>query len=58
MDNGNAHWNVAIRAVSIRNGVGRFHIGAGIVTDSDPDKWLETLAKGNMLAKWLQAHHE
>ena len=36
MDNGDAHWNVAIRTASIRNGIGRFHIGAGIVADSDP----------------------
>ena len=56
MDNGDAHWNVAIRTASIRNGIGRFHIGAGIVADSDPEEeWLETLAKGNMLARWLQA---
>ena len=59
MDNGNAHWNVAIRTASIHNGIGRFHIGAGIVADSDPEQeWLETLAKGNMLARWLQAQHE
>ncbi len=55
-DDGGAHWNVAIRTATVLDGQARFHVGAGIVADSDPDReWAETLAKGDALARWLCA---
>lgn len=55
-DDGAAHFNVAIRTAVVQGGVGRFHIGAGIVADSEPlHEWHETLAKGQVLASWLGA---
>ena len=54
-DGGNAHLNVAIRTATVQNGRGSFHVGAGIVADSDPEReWLETLAKGQALSGWLE----
>jgi anthranilate/para-aminobenzoate synthase component I len=55
-DDGAAHFNVAIRTAVVQGGEGRFHVGAGIVADSDPlREWQETLAKGQALASWLGA---
>ena len=55
-DDGSAHLNVAIRTATIRNGLAHLRLGAGIVADSDPNQeWLETLAKGQMLHRWLGA---
>ena len=55
-DDGSAHLNVAIRTATVRNGLARFHVGAGIVADSDPQQeWDETVAKGRALAGWLAA---
>jgi anthranilate/para-aminobenzoate synthase component I len=55
-DDGSAHLNVAIRTATIRDGLAHFRVGAGIVADSDPgQEWLETLAKGQMLHRWLGA---
>jgi para-aminobenzoate synthetase component I len=49
-DDGQAHWNVAIRTATIAAGRAWFHVGAGIVADSDPaQEWAETLAKGSRL---------
>jgi len=56
-DDGSAHLNVAIRTATVCGGVGRFHVGAGIVADSDPDReWEETLSKGRALCRWMGAH--
>ena len=53
-DDGRAHLNVAIRTATVVNGRCSFHIGAGIVADSDPEReWAETLAKGVALGTWL-----
>jgi anthranilate/para-aminobenzoate synthase component I len=53
-DGGSAHFNVAIRTATLHNGVGRFHVGAGIVADSQPDlEWDETLAKARAMAHCL-----
>lgn len=42
--------NLAIRTIVCRAGVASFHVGAGIVADSDPAKeYEETLAKGRAL---------
>ena len=46
--NGESHFNIAIRTVVIENNVAHFHVGAGIVADSDPQKeWEETLHKAS-----------
>jgi para-aminobenzoate synthetase component I len=53
-DDGQAHWNVAIRTATVVGGRAWFHVGAGIVADSDPaSEWAETLAKGARLRKAL-----
>ena len=55
-DNGDARFSVAIRTAPVQDGRGRFHVGAGIVADSHPDKeWRETLAKAQALAHSLGA---
>ena len=52
-DGGGAHFNVTIRTATVVDGVGRFHVGAGIVADSDPAaEYDETL---NKAAGWLAA---
>jgi aminodeoxychorismate synthase component I len=44
--NGESQFNIAIRTVILENGRAHFHVGAGIVADSVPDKeWQETLDK-------------
>lgn len=44
--NGESQFNIAIRTVVIENGVAHFHVGAGIVADSNPgQEWQETLDK-------------
>ena len=44
--NGESRFNIAIRTVVVRGGEACFHVGAGIVADSDPRKeWQETLDK-------------
>jgi para-aminobenzoate synthetase len=49
-DNGGAHLNVAIRTATVTDGEARFHVGAGIVADSDPSsEWHETLVKAGAL---------
>lgn len=55
-DSGAAHFNVAIRTAVITDQTAAFHIGAGIVADSDPHReYNETCAKGQALAGWLGA---
>lgn len=55
-DDGAAHLSVAIRTAIVQGGRSRFHVGAGIVADSEPAlEWRETLAKGRALAGWLGA---
>ena len=44
--NGESRFNIAIRTVVVEEGCAHFHVGAGIVADSVPDKeWQETLDK-------------
>jgi para-aminobenzoate synthetase component I len=44
--NGESQFNIAIRTVVVESGRAHFHVGAGIVADSVPDKeWQETLDK-------------
>ena len=53
-DGGGAHLNVAIRTATILNGNARFHVGAGIVADSQPAReWHETLVKAQALVHSL-----
>ncbi len=50
--NGDARWNVAIRTAVHHRGTLRYHVGGGIVWDSDPDdEWEETVHKGEALAR-------
>ncbi|MEI7957851.1 MAG: aminodeoxychorismate synthase component I [Verrucomicrobiota bacterium] len=44
--NEESQFNIAIRTVVIENGAAHFHVGAGIVADSQPEQeWQETLDK-------------
>lgn len=44
--NGESHFSIAIRTVTVEEGVASFHSGAGIVADSVPElEWEETLHK-------------
>ncbi len=55
-DCGDARFSVAIRTATVANGRARFHVGAGIVADSQPEReWEETLAKAQALAVSLGA---
>ena len=55
-DSGDARFNVAIRTATVQHGRARFHVGAGIVADSKPEReWEETLAKAQALAHSLGA---
>lgn len=48
--------NVAIRTVCLTGGVAHFHVGGGIVVDSDPEsEYQETLEKGRAIADALGA---
>ena len=49
---GDGEWNIAIRTMVVKQGVVQFHVGGGVVADSDPQaEYEETLAKaGGMLA--------
>ena len=54
--NGESRFNIAIRTAICEGGTLHFHVGAGIVADSDPEKeWEETLHKA---AGILQACEE
>jgi para-aminobenzoate synthetase component 1 len=56
LPDGSASLSVAIRTATIQHGQAHFHVGAGIVADSNPDaEYLECLAKAHQLAAWLQA---
>lgn len=51
-DHGHSRWNVAIRTGVWYAGTLRYHVGGGIVADSDPaSEWEETVAKGRLLAR-------
>lgn len=53
-DGGNATWSVAIRTAVQEEDRLRYHVGGGVVIDSDPlDEWAETVAKGRALASAL-----
>ena len=44
--NGESQFNIAIRTVVVEDGRAHFHVGAGIVADSIPEReWQETLDK-------------
>jgi aminodeoxychorismate synthase component I len=48
--NGESQFNIAIRTMLIESGRAHFHVGAGIVADSIPEReWEETLAKASGL---------
>lgn len=53
-DDGSCHFNVAIRTVTCDARGASFHVGAGIVAESDPAlEWAETMAKGRALSAAL-----
>ncbi len=44
--NGESRFSIAIRTAVFERGIAHFHVGAGIVADSDPEReWQETLDK-------------
>jgi para-aminobenzoate synthetase component I len=44
--NGESQFNIAIRTVVVEDALAHFHVGAGIVADSAPEReWQETLDK-------------
>ena len=53
---GAARFNVAIRTITCTRTASTYHLGAGIVADSDPSaEWRETRAKGNRIHAVLSA---
>ena len=53
---GSLDLNIAIRTIVIQNSQLSFHVGAGIVADSIPEReYEETLAKAGALAQTLRA---
>jgi aminodeoxychorismate synthase component I len=51
---GNADWSILIRTFLLQHGRAFFHVGGGIVADSDADReYEETLAKGRALQEAL-----
>ncbi|MDD5223702.1 MAG: aminodeoxychorismate synthase component I [bacterium] len=51
---GRTDLNIVIRTILIRNGTAHFHVGGGIVADSDPEaEYEETLVKGRALKEAL-----
>ena len=53
-DGGRAHFNVAIRTATVKEGRARFHVGAGIVAESVAEQeWRETLDKAQAMATAL-----
>lgn len=55
-DHGRASWSVAIRTAVFRGTEARWHVGSGIVADSDPvAEWEETVAKGTLLSASILA---
>lgn len=55
-DNGRADFNIAIRTLVLDEGIVHYHVGGGIVADSDPlAEYRETLVKGRKLRQVLLA---
>lgn len=53
---GNAEWNIAIRTLVVQDGTAYFHVGGGIVADSDPAaEYEETLTKAAGMLRALKA---
>ena len=53
---GDLDLNIAIRTIVLKDGVASFHVGGGIVYDSEPEaEYRETLDKGKGLAQALSA---
>lgn len=53
---GNGEWNIAIRTLVVKEGHAYFHVGGGVVADSDPaGEYLETLAKARGMLRALDA---
>ena len=50
--NGEVDFNIAIRTMSVKNGIATYPVGGGIVWDSDPEEeWEETQVKAAILKK-------
>ena len=53
---GNAEWNIAIRTMVVKGDRVYFHVGGGVVADSDPGaEYLETLAKARGMLQALSS---
>jgi anthranilate/para-aminobenzoate synthase component I len=56
-DGGEAAWSVAIRTACWHRDTVRFHVGGGIVFDSDPtEEWLETEHKAKAMQTAFLGH--
>ncbi|WP_188646549.1 aminodeoxychorismate synthase component I [Marinithermofilum abyssi] len=56
---GNGEWNIAIRTMTWWNGELSFHVGGGIVADSDPRaEYEETIAKGKGMMEAIRRFSE
>ena len=55
---GGADFNIAIRTIRIANGEVSYHVGGGIVWDSDPEaEYEETLLKGKAMKTAIENRH-
>ena len=53
--NGNIDFNIAIRTMTVREGIGVYPVGGGIVWDSDPnDEWNEAFQKSMILSPLME----
>ena len=51
---GNTHWNVAIRTIQAVNSKAHFHVGCGIVHDSQAElEWKESISKSTAIMRCL-----
>ena len=51
---GNMNFNIAIRTMSVRNSIGVYPVGGGIVWDSQPNQeWDEAHLKSEILNKFI-----
>lgn len=58
-DHGRAAWSVAIRTAVVHGRRARWHVGGGLVADSDPAaEWAETIDKGTVLAAAIAGRDE
>ncbi len=56
---GDIDFNIAIRTMTVKNGIGTYPVGGGIVWDSDPvDEWNEAIQKSKILSPLIEDKNE